>query len=127
MPNAGTVVSINATSGDLLIDGDPNWDDQVLRVDGKIIESAYTSPAGEAVAADVRGWPEDSQDPLMMGIWYVGPDNNHENRNNFMMSIGRSKEGLMDITEVYALDPMTIKYSVVVQTKWVLVLKFVDA
>lgn len=124
MSNASTVVSINATNGDLIIDGDPNWDDQQLRIDGKIIDSPYTSPHGQSVAASVEGWPDNSNDENMMGIWYVGPDNNNENQNNFMMTIGKNSKGLMSITDVNPLKPMSIKYSVISQTEWIIVLKF---
>ncbi len=127
MSNASIVVSINATSGDLIIDGDPNWDDQQLRIDGVIINSPYTSPSGQSVGARVDGWGENDGNENMMGIWYVGPNNNNENQNNFMMTIGQNSDGLMDVTEVDPLDPMTIKYSVVTRTKWILVLKFEDA
>ncbi len=121
------VVSINATSGDLMIDGDPNWDDQQLLIDGVLINSPYTSSSGESVGASVEGWGENDGNEYMMGIWYVGPNNNHENQNNFQMTIGQNSDGLMDITEVYPLNPMTIKYTVVARSKWALVLKFEDA
>lgn len=127
MSNASTVVSMNNTSGNLIIDGDPNWDDQELRIDGTIINSPYTSPKGQAVAASVDGWGANDGNENMMGIWYVGPNNNNENQNNFMMTIGQNSQGLMDITDVTPLPPMSIKYTIVTQTKWILVLKFEDA
>ncbi len=127
MSNASTVISMNNTSGNLIIDGDPNWDDQELRIDGKIINSPYTSPKGQDVAASVYGWGENDGNENMMGIWYVGPNNNNENQNNFMMTIGQNDQGLMSITDITPLPPMSIKYSVVAQTKWTLVLKFEDA
>ena len=126
MSNACTAISINATSGDLIIDGDPNWDDQQLRIDGTIVNAPYTSPKGQSVAASVDGWGATGNEN-MMGIWYVGPDNNNENRNNFQMTIGQNSKGLMDVTDVYPLPPMTIKYTIIAQTKWDIVLKFEDA
>ena len=127
MSNASTVVSINNTSGDLIIDGDPNWDDQKLQIDGVVISSPYSSSSGQSVGASVDGWGENDGNENMMGIWYVGPDNSNENQNNFMMTIGQNNEGLMSITDVTPLQPMTIKYSVVSQSKWILVLKFEEA
>jgi len=126
MSNASTVVSINNTSGDLIIDGDPNWDDQQLRIDGVVISSPYSSTCGQSVGASVDGWGENDGNENMMGIWYIGPDNNNENQNNFMMTIGQNDEELMSITDITPLQPMTIKYSVVSQSKWILVLKFED-
>lgn len=127
MSNACTVISINATSGDLIIDGDPNWDDQQLRIDGILVHAPYTSPKGQSVAASVQGWGNDEGNEMMMGIWYVGPNNNNENQNSFQMTIGQNAKGLMDVTENYPLAPMTIKYTIIAQTKWDLVLKFEDA
>lgn len=126
MANASTVVSINHTSGDIIIDGDPNWDDQELRIDGVIMTSPYRSQSGQSVGASVDGWEEDGNNANMMGIFYVGPSNQNEKHNNFMMTIGQNDDGLMSITDVTSLQPMTIKYSVVSQTKWILVLKFED-
>ena len=127
MSNACTVVSMNNTNGDLIIDGDPNWDDQQLRIDGTIVNQAYTSPKGESVGASVAGWGQNDGNENMMGIWYVGPNNNNENQNNFMMTIGQNSDGLMDITDVTPLNPMTIKYTIITQTKWILVLNFEEA
>ena len=127
MSNACIVISMNETSEDLIIDGDPNWDDQELRIDGKIIHSAYTSPKGESVAASVRGWANDEGNNMMMGIWYSGSNNNNQNQNTFQFTIGQNHDGLMDVTENFPLPPMSIKYTVVAQTKWIVVLKFEDA
>ncbi len=125
MSNYCTVISMNETSGDLIIDGDPNWDDQQLLIDGVDVYSPYNSISGQSVAASVQAFDDnDDGSELMMGIFYVGPDNDGENRNNFMMTIGQNSEGLMSITEVNPLEPMTIKYTVITQTKWTLVLKF---
>lgn len=123
MENACTVISINATGGNLLIDGDPNWDDQQLKIDRVVIHSAYTQADGQSVACSVD-WPNSTGDELMMGICFVGPNNRGENTNNYMMSIGQNSNGLMDVTEVYPLKPLSFKYTVVAQTKWELVLRF---
>lgn len=124
MKNTCTIVSMNATSSDLYIDGDPNWDDQQLKIDGRIIRSPYISSSGQSVGCSID-WPEDIGDGYMMGIIFSG--NNLENQNSFQMTIGQNSQGLMTITENYPIEPLSIKYSVVAQTEWILVLKFEDA
>lgn len=126
MSNESIVVSINATSGDLKIDGDPNWDDQELRIDGKISNEAYSSPKGQAVGAGVDGWTDKSAGELMMGIEYSGSKNNNQESNTIQMSVGLNKDGLMSVTDQNDYGTPTIKYSVIAQTKWILVLKFED-
>lgn len=132
--NNPTILSINATNGPLLIDHDPNWDDQVLYFNGELTknpdgsyDTSYTSAPGEAVAASVYGWSDTDGGPNMVGIYYAGPNNQGENRNMFMMTIGWDGGGKLSVTDQSTLPDMTIRYSVVAQTKWVLVLKFEDA
>lgn len=122
MSNTSTVISMNNTSGYLIIDGDPNWDDQQLKIDGNVINAPYTYASGQSVGVSVDGWKQGNAN--MMGIWYVGPNNNNENKDNFQMTIGQNSEGLLAITDVYPLPPMSIKYSVIAQTAWMLVLEF---
>ena len=127
--NASIVVCINATSKNLKIDGDPNWDDQEVRIDGDIIKSIYSLQPGESVGVSVKNeWTEEEakKNHNMMGFMFSGENDNDENQNTFQTTIGRNREGLMSITDIDSFKPMTIKHHVIARTKWLVVVQFED-
>jgi hypothetical protein len=121
MSNASTVISVNATKADLKIEGDPNWDDQQLRINGVIVHQPHISPSGEDAEASVSGWGQDEGNENMMGVMYIAPGGG-----TFQMTIGQNSDGLMSVTDDYPSEGISIKYSVIAQTKWTVVLKFED-
>jgi len=127
--NSSIVVCINATSKNLKIDGDPNWDDQEVCIDGKLIKSCFSSQPGESVGVSVNTqWTDESakNNHNMMGFLFSGENDNDENQNTFQMTIGRNQEDLMSITDIDTFKPMTIEHNVIARTKWLVVVQFED-
>lgn len=124
MSHSSTVVCINNSGSDLIIVSDPNWDDQSLKIDGREITSPFSLGDGKSVGVSVSGWTEGERSPEMMGIWFVGPDNDHDNRNNYMVTVGANSEEVLDITDSTLLKPLSFSCVAVTKAKWELVLLF---
>ena len=85
-----------------------------------VLNTPYTSKPGQSVAATVEGFGDEHKgNEYMLGVWIGG----------FAMTIGQNREGLLNITDVDPIEQPTpvLKYSVIAQTQWILVLKFEDA
>lgn len=125
--NSSIVVCINATSKNLKIDGDPNWDDQKVRIDGDLVSSIYSLQPGESVGVSLENqWTDKAakNNHNMMGFMFSGEKDNYENQNTFQITIGRNRESIMSITDFDTFKPMRIKHNVIARTKWLVVVKF---
>ncbi|MET0332397.1 MAG: hypothetical protein ABW154_13320 [Dyella sp.] len=119
--NHPTVTVLNNASRDIFIDHDPNWDDQVLKVDGRPIHQAYTLNPGVAakVSVDWNGAGEE----LMIGV--IFSDKTDES-DGYQLSIGQAPStGELDVTDGDGQG--RVKYTVKDQAPWSMTMDFVDA
>ena len=119
MKAESAVISINATSGDLNVTYDPNWDDQKLMINCKL-NKPCTCPSGQALKSSVEF--QEAGNGFILGIIFTAG----QKGGGIQMTIGQGENGLMGVTEDNALDPVTIKYSVISQTAWTVTLLFED-
>lgn len=126
MSNPVITVKNNATR-DIFVDGDPNWDDQVLKIDGKPIESVYTLKQGTAIKVSVD-W-EGAGSDLMMGVIFADAANyDYGNVGFYQLSIGQDPQsGNLDVTDGNSHGQALVRYTVEDQAPWSMTMAFVDA
>lgn len=117
----------NNSSRDVFVSGDPNWDDQELFINGKLLEGTWLVSKGESVEASVD-WGGTSGDENMMGIIFSEEENYDFGKLGFFqMTIGRDQEtGNLGVTDCYTKEPLTIKYNSTSQKLWTFTLGFED-
>lgn len=118
----------NNTSRDLYIDHDPNWDDQVLLIDGEPIPDIYCLPANSStkVSIDMRG--HKAKDEYLMGIIFSdGKNYDYGPAGAYQSSIGHDPNtGLLGVTDESTLKNPAVRYTIENQTDWSVEMKFVD-
>ena len=118
MDSESAVLCINATSKNLKVDYDPNWDDQQLTINCKLNTSCECPPA-QAVKSSVDF--QDEGNDYALGIMF-----SLSNSNGYQMTVGQGSDGLMGITESDTWGPTTFKYTIINQTAWTITLLFED-
>lgn len=119
--NHPTVTVLNNASRAIFIDHDPNWDDQVLKVDGRPIQQPYTLNPGVAakVSVDWSGAGEE----LMIGVIF---SDKADESDGYQLSIGQAPStGELDVTDGDGHG--RVKYTVKDQAPWSMTMDFVDA
>ena len=83
------VTVINNASHDIFVDGDPNWDDQVLKIDGVPVDSIYTLSPGSAIEISID-WDDASGSEMMMGVIFAdAPNYDYGGDGFFQLSLGQ--------------------------------------
>lgn len=120
---------VNHSSQELCIAHDPNWDDQVLLVDGQRSRSTLCLAPGvdTDVSVDLKG--DDSPEEHLMGVIFTdGKDFTYGNAGGYQTTIGQHADtGLLDVTDPYTLRSPSVRYSLGNQTQWSMDMTFVDA
>ncbi|HTI19170.1 MAG TPA: hypothetical protein VL598_16085 [Trinickia sp.] len=118
----------NHSTRDLFVDRDPNWDDQVLMVDGKRLKQVHRVRPDESVTVSVPMSPHDVGDEHMMGVIFAdGKDYDYGGAGGYQLSIGQhSESGLLGVTDEYKLKRPGIEYMATNQTAWSMNIEFID-
>ena len=120
------VTVLNNSHRDIFIDGDPNWDDQILKVNGKPIERPYKLNESASVKVSVD-WDEPGAE-LMMGVIFADAANyDYGNVGFYQLSIGQELgSGNLGVTDGDASGKPLVRYTVDDQNPWFMTMIFVD-
>ncbi|HVW50835.1 MAG TPA: hypothetical protein VHC91_10640 [Trinickia sp.] len=118
----------NLSTQEVCIERDPNWDDQVLTIDGaRTHHTLCLSPGVDAnVSIDANG--DASTDPNLMGVIFSdGKDVTYGNAGGYQTTIGHDADsGLLAVTDEFKLRSPSIQYSLGNQTQWSMDMTFAD-
>lgn len=117
----------NNSSRDIFVDSDPNWDDQILQIDGKHLRSVYTL-IQTAIIEISEHWDGPGNE-LMMGVIFADAANYDSGGVGFyQLSIGQESEtGNLGVTDTYENAQPLVRYTLEDQTPWSMTMNFVDA
>jgi hypothetical protein len=119
----------NRSNQEVCIAHDPNWDEQVLRIDGSA--SAYTlclEPGVDAdVSIDVRG--DTTPEAYLMGVIFSdGKDFTYGRSGAYQTTIGHHPNtGLLGVTDESTIRTPSVQYVVSNQTPWSMNMTFDNA
>src|SRR5437016_193930 len=125
MMSAPVVTVKNHSSRDLFVDGDPNWDDQRLKLSGKVLGEVHTLAKGATIQLSVD-WNAKG-DAQMMGVIFAEKKIYDHGVGFYQMTIGQDEEGRLDVTAPNPMNRPHVKYTVEAQTPWTMTLTFHDA
>jgi hypothetical protein len=113
----------NDASGIVYINGDPNWDDQVLTVDGNPQMEIYPlNPGGETAVVGIEG------DAGEMGVIFSTTTNSDYDGSGFyQLTIGRGDTGMLDVTDGGPYGSPTVSYTLHDRQPLSMTMVFVDA
>jgi len=117
----------NHSTRDIFVDGDPNWDDQVLTINGKPTKKIYTLTPGSEITVSVH-WDEAGAE-LMMGVIFADAANyDFGNVGFYQLSIGQeTTSGNLGVTDENTNGQPLVRYTVSDQEPWSMTMAFVDA
>jgi hypothetical protein len=107
----------NDSSHDLFIDGDPNWDDQVLTIDGTPHQKAYRLPAGSSAVVGITA------DYNEMGVMFGSGTGSWF----YQLSIGPDDTGNQSVTDDSTEGTPAVTYTLQDQAPLSMTMDFVDA
>lgn len=111
----------NDTHQALFIDRDPNWDDQVLTIDGTPQEQIYSLTAGGSAVVGVTA------DYNEMGVIFSTVQNYDSGDNGFyQLTIGPSDDGNLGVTDGGPNGSPTVKYALSGQTPMSMTMTFTN-
>ena len=124
MSNPSVTVS-NQSSGDIYLNGDPNWDDQKLLVNGQpIVPSGEKIGKGMDVTISVE-W-DGNRSAHMVGM-IISDSFNYDDGAAYQMTFGEDPEmGYMTRTETYDWGEPGITYRMKDRHTWEMTLEFKD-
>ncbi len=119
----------NHSTRDLFIARDPNWDDQVLLLDGKRLNRTHRVGPNESADVSVPMGPNDGAEEYLMGVIFAdGKDYDYGSAGGYQLSIGQhSESGLLDVTDAYTLRSPAMRYTMTDNTPWSVKMDFLDA
>jgi hypothetical protein len=119
----------NHSTRDVFIARDPNWDDQVLLLDGQRLRSARRLRPDESATLSLPMPPGGRASEEMMGVIFAdGPNYNYGSAGAYQMSIGQQPEtSLLAVTDEYRIKRPAIEYLATRQQAWSMDIEFVDA
>lgn len=111
------------TSKDIYVSGDPNWDDQVLILNGSTDKGYALVTEDSPVTASVN-W-EFPPDRLMMGV--LISEQKYGDESAYQLTIGVNPDtGKMDVTEPGSYGDPSIQYSITKRTEDTVTLLFTN-
>ena len=129
MNKVSAIIQNNASAG-LYLSADPNWDGQILFVNGKRMHGgSFLIEPGLSATASV-GWDDSPPAEYMMGI-IISEDENPDygKGGSFQLTIGldpSTKKMAVTDPEPYTSGSPKESYIVTAQTEWSLTLVFSD-
>lgn len=118
------VTLTNGADVDVFVSGDPNWDDQELKVDGQVIQGSYTLAKGETVGLSVS-WNAPAEEE-MMGV--IFGQTARSNDHFYQLAIGQDPgTGDLAVTRVDSFGSLAFRYTTSDQGPWSMRMAFENA
>jgi hypothetical protein len=119
----------NHSTRDLFIARDPNWDDQVLFLDGRRLNRAHRLGPEESADVSVPMGPNDGAKEYLMGVIFAdGRDYDYGSAGAYQMAIGHHSEtGLLGVTDESTIKRPAMRYTMTDHAPWSVRMDFVDA
>ncbi|POA99386.1 hypothetical protein C2134_06940 [Chromobacterium sinusclupearum] len=115
----------NHSSRHVYIEGDPNWDDQVLLLNNQPLPKLYSLAPDKSIQLSVD-WSGPGNEYMMGVIFADGPDYDYGGDGFYQLTIGQSNDsGLLGVTD--GDGHAKVSYSVGQQTAWGMVMDFADS
>jgi hypothetical protein len=112
----------NSSSHGLYIDRDPNWDDQVLTIDGQPQYSIYLLKPGSSAVVGV------TSDYAGMGVIFATTENyDHDDQAFYQLEIGQNDAGDQDVIGGGPFNTPTVSYTLQDQKPLSMTMVFTDA
>jgi hypothetical protein len=118
----------NNTSRDIFVDGDPNWDDQELMINDKVITEIYTLTKGVTITVSVN-WEGLPGEEGMFGVIFAEAKNyDFAGVGFYQLTVGQDpKTGNLGITDGGPTGgKLDINYTLSDQTPWSMTMDFTD-
>lgn len=118
----------NQSSRDIFISGDPNWDDQVLILDGRPKAKPYRLPPGRSADLFVPAEDSGEIDAHAVGLIVAdGLDVDYGSAGGYQTTIGREQEtGRLGVTDESVLNAPAVRYSTTSEGPLSMKMEFVD-
>jgi hypothetical protein len=119
----------NHASLPVCIARDPNWDDQVLFVDGRVAKQTRCLDTGTKVDIGIRLDGDHTPDENLMGVLFADAKDVERGQAGFYQAtIGHHRDtGMLSVTDESKFGAPSLKYEVTGQTSSSLDLTFVDS
>lgn len=119
--NRLSVTVRNDTNQELFIDGDPNWDDQVLTIDGTPRERIYGLGTGSSAVVGITA------DYNEMGVIFATSRNYDSDGSGFyQLTIGPSDDGNLGVTDGGPNGSPTVQYTLADQAPLSMTMTFTN-
>src|SRR4029077_610264 len=115
MSNPVVTVKNNARI-DIFVDGDPNWDDQELIIDGKVSTEIYTLTKGATITVSVN-WESPGAEQ-MIGVIFAQTKNYDNGGAFYQLAVGQDQAGNLAITDENTHGKLDIRYTLGDQAPW---------
>jgi hypothetical protein len=118
------VTLTNRADVDVFVSGDPNWDDQELKVDGQVIRGPYTLAKGGPVTLSVS-WNAPAEEE-MMGV--IFGQTKSSNDNFYQLAIGQNPgTGDLAVTRVEPFGSLAFRFTTSDLRPWSMSIVFENA
>ena len=119
----------NQANHPVCIARDPNWDDQVLLINGRPATRSLCLAPGTAANVGVRAGADAQPEENWMGIIFAEATNFHYGQvGMYQTTFGQHPDtNLLSVTDEHTSGTPAVRYSVANQTQWSMDMTFVDA
>jgi hypothetical protein len=108
---------------------DPNWDDQVLLIDGRELKQTRCLSPGADTSLGIRVGTDTAPDENLLGVIFAdSKDFERGQAGGYQATIGHhATTGLLSVTDEHTFGSPSTRYAVANQTPWSMDMTFVDA
>jgi hypothetical protein len=119
----------NHSTQEVCIAHDPNWDDQVLLIDGSAVTRTLCLEPGVDADVSIRLGRNTAPEENLMGVIFSdGKDFTYGNSGAYQTTIGHHRDtGFLSVTDEYPIRTPSVQYAVSNQTEWSMDMTFVDS
>lgn len=119
----------NHASRDIFIRGDPNWDDQILMLDGRPKTTLHRLAPGHSAELAVPSEDNGTIDEYALGVIVAdGRDFDYGSAGAYQTTIGRQPEtGWLGVTDESVINEPAVRYSATSEGPRTMKMEFVDA
>jgi hypothetical protein len=122
------VTAKNHASRDLFVEGDPNWDDQQLIIDGKVITEIYTLAPGATITVSVD-WDGSGEEGMIGVIFAEAKNYDYGGAGFYQLTVGQDPHtGDLGVTDGGPNGgTLHVTYKLGDPTPWTVKMDFTDA
>ena len=119
----------NQANHPVCIARDPNWDDQVLLINGRPASRSLCLTPGTAANVGVRLGTDTAPDEQLMGVIFANAKDFHYGQvGMYQTTIGQHPDtSLLSVTDEYTSGSPAVTYAVSNQTQWSMDMTFAAA